>query len=63
MTKPTYDNLLMLLDACIPALVREARVEAAKPKSPAGLKEITWKLRLEHVREIMKAAGITEETT
>lgn len=60
MTKPTYDNLLMLLDACIPALEREVRVEAMNAKRGYGLKEITWKLRLEHIREILKAEGITE---
>jgi coenzyme F420-reducing hydrogenase alpha subunit len=56
MTKPTYNELLTLLDACSEAVEEAARREARKGTNEYGLKNITWKLRLERVQEILKAA-------
>jgi hypothetical protein len=54
--KPTYNELLTLLDACSEAVEEAAKREARKGTNEYGLKNITWKLRLERVHEILKAA-------
>lgn len=58
MTKPRYDQLVVLLDACIPLLEAEARREARRPANDYGMKEISWQKRLEAARAYVKASGV-----
>lgn len=57
--KPTYEQILMLLDACLDAVVEMARREARTP-SKGGLKCITWQQRLETIQRTLKAAGFED---
>lgn len=54
--KPTYDQVLMLLDACVEAVVEMARREARTP-AKGGLKCITWQQRLQTIQRTLDAAG------
>lgn len=54
--KPTYDQVLMLLDACVEAVVEMAMREARTP-AKGGLKNITWQQRLETIQRTLDAAG------
>jgi hypothetical protein len=54
--KPTYQQLVMLLDASIPALEAAAKREAARQPTYAGLRNITEQERLKTVRRVVKDA-------
>jgi hypothetical protein len=57
-TKPTYEQLIVLLDACIPLLETAALREARKPPLASGLREASWKLRLKAARAYVAASGV-----
>jgi hypothetical protein len=56
--KPSYEQLIVLLDGCIPAIEAAARHEAKKDRDRYGLKEITWQKRLEAARAYVAASGV-----
>lgn len=54
--KPTYEQVLMLLDASVEAVVEMARREARTP-AKGGPKCITWHQRLQTIQRTLDAAG------
>ena len=56
--KPTYEQIIMLLDACIPALEEAAKREKRRGLSSNGMREITDQERLKFVKEIVDAAQV-----
>jgi hypothetical protein len=56
--KPTYEQLVVLLDACIPLLEAAAKREARKPALSYGMTQITWQKRLEAARKYIAASGV-----
>jgi hypothetical protein len=57
-TKPSYEQLVVLLDGCIPAIEAAAKREARKPAYAHGMTEITWQKRLEAARAYVAASGV-----
>jgi len=53
---PTYQQIVMLLDASIPALEAAAKREAMRKPTYAGLRNITEQERLKTVRATVQAA-------
>jgi hypothetical protein len=56
--RPSYEQLIVLLDGCLPAIEAAAKHEARKPADKYGLKNITWQKRLEAARAYIAASGV-----